>query len=122
MQPCRHCGRRLKSIKVPLLIGLMIATVILIYMVWAFTVSAHDAARAQAQAAIDQAKVLCSPDTPDDLADQVAQAAEAKIESLDLDPTEKGTWKTVLDSSLNPGGCGFTARHQPKPKKLKVIK
>jgi hypothetical protein len=96
------------------LLGLVL---LILYGFWAGLISpalTKADAEKQARELIDQAKISCTPETPEEVADQLQHETEDKIDHLDLDPQEKFAFETALDSQLNALGCGFNARHQPK--------
>jgi hypothetical protein len=59
---------------------------------------------------VDNLKMFCNPDTPEEIADEVSQQAQADIDKLDLEPEEITVFHASIDSRLEALGCGPGAR------------
>src|SRR5271167_4094853 len=88
---CRHCGRRLKPSKAPIVVIIIIVVAALLAWGISATRSANqrDFDRAQLKMEMDSMKETCSPTSPQELLDVETAAFNKHLEKSSLDADEQ---------------------------------
>ena len=116
---CRHCGRRLKPSRAPLIV--IISIVAACGLWWAASairsVTDRDASRERLKIERDSILSICGPHPSEAsiaVIDDATQTFRAHVSASPLDPIEQEQIEAGFENQLEVRGCGWNARNQLK--------
>ena len=115
---CRHCGRRLKPSRAPVIITLVVFGVggLLVLGVWTNSAIDRETARTQAHIEIDSLKAVhCTPDIAEQFERVNTERFESELEKSTLNLEEKQMLLAQFHNGMELSDCGFNARNKIKP-------